>query len=130
MNTQRGITQCDTIEDIFHNPILMRLILRWYKCENKGKKLRYANIKAQKDKDIKKYHDFIREIFENKDTFEKFLIYVRESVIISATLRESIYKSSKSKKSQLAAREDIITALLSFYDIHHQLNEVSKLTIS
>ncbi len=122
MNIQRWITHCDTIWDIFKNPILMRIVAEWYRIKKDGKKLTWKRKSNGNTLFTPEYYEFIREIFEDRTDMESFLQYLREVLLTNDT----VYEKIKENYSNL----DIIKTLLSFDELNDQLSTVDHLTVS
>lgn len=122
MNIQRWITHCDTIWDIFKNPILMRIVAEWYQIKKDGNKLRWRQKSNGETIFTPEYYEFIREIFEDRTDMESFLGYLREVLLTS----DAIYAKVKEDYSN----SDIIKALLSFDELNDQLSTVDHLSVS
>lgn len=117
----KWITCCDTIGDIFKNPIIMRIIAEWHMILKNGKKLTWRQKTDKKMHFTPEYYEFIREIFEDRKNMEAFLIYVRERFLTD----KALYMKVQENYDQM----DIIKALLSFDDINTQLSTDSKFSV-
>ncbi len=129
MNIQRWITHCDTIWDIFKNPILIELVLEWHEIKKgwkalKVKKRNILQFLKKEDWEVKftpEYYEFIREVFDERTNMESFLDYVRESIIVSDTLYGELQKYWP---------DNLVKALLSFDELNDQLAGVTWLTVA
>ena len=126
---KKGVTHCDTIGDIFKNPILLKFIADWYKIENDWKKLKIRKKAQEKRSFTPEFYEFIREIFEDRTDMERFLEYVREIILTSEKTSKKLFGRIWDGEGRKYSNQDIIKALLSFDEINDQLSNVEWLTI-
>ncbi len=130
MNIYRGITHCDTIGDIFQNPILLKFIRDWYELKNEWQMLQVRrNIRWEKTY-TPEFYDFIRVVFENRTDMEAFLDYVREMVLTSEKISRKLFWRHGDWDGRKYGNQDIIKALLAFDELNDQLSTVTWLTIA
>lgn len=121
MNIQRWITHCDTIGDIFKNPLLIKFVSEWHQIKKEGSKIRLRVRENGEVKFTPEYYEFIREIFEDRTNMEWFLDYIREICLTSDTLYQQL---------QEYWPDNLVKALLSFDELNDQLAGVAWLTIA
>lgn len=130
MNIHRGITHCDSIGDIFQNPIFLKFIRDWYELKNEWQILQVRrNIQWEK-RYTPEFYDFIRAVFENRTDMEAFLDYVREMVLTSEKISRKLFWRYGDGEGRKYGNQDIIKALLAFDELNDQLSTVTWLTIA
>jgi len=130
MNIQRWITHCDTIGDIFKNPILLQFIRAWYEIKNEGASLQIRKETQWGKNYTSEFYEFIRAIFEDRSDMEAFLDYVRERVLTSKKISQKLFWRFWDGEWRQYSNQDIIKALLAFDELNDQLSTVTKLTVS
>lgn len=120
-NIIRGETHCETVEDFFRNPYILRIIRKWYRVKYKDdletwEKLQiWVNRKLQqKDRQFtQEFINFVKNIFQDEQDVEDFFSFMRSEYYDDVKKREKI--TDEYNPGQLT------TAILAMREVMHQL---------
>lgn len=112
----RWETHCETVEDFFSNPYILRILRKWYREKykedlKKGEKLPiWINRKVKQEDRLftQEFLNFVKNIFQDEQDVEEFFSFVRSEYYDDIIKRDKItyeYHPGKITSAILAMRE-------------------------